>query len=126
MSSLETRQDDGILIVKFKDNKILDDARIQQIGAELLECATQAAQVDPKRIVVNFDGVNFMGSAMIGKLVLLNRQCTTHGVALKMCNISKNIAEVFKITRLNRVFEIHKDEDKAIKSFDKKGLFGLG
>lgn len=126
MSSLETRQVDGILVVKFKDNKILDDARIQQIGTDLLASADQAAQAEPKRIVVNFDGVNFMGSAMIGKLVLLNRQCTTQGVALKMCNISKNIAEVFKITRLNRVFEIHKDEEKAIKSFDKKGLFGLG
>ena len=126
MSSLDTSQVGGILIVKFKDTKILDDTRIQQIGAELLESAKSAGKADPKRMVVNFDSVSFMSSAMIGKLVLLNRQCATQGVALKMCNISKNVAEVFKITRLNKVFEILKDEEKAIKSFDKKGLFGLG
>jgi anti-sigma B factor antagonist len=38
-----------------------------------------------------------------------------------MCAISPNVMEVFKITRLNRVFEIYDDQDKAIKSFTKKG-----
>jgi anti-sigma B factor antagonist len=32
--------------------------------------------------------------------------------------------EVFKITKLNKLFDIHKTEEKAIESFDKKGWFG--
>ncbi|MCO6454146.1 MAG: STAS domain-containing protein [Pirellulaceae bacterium] len=126
MASLKSREEEGVLIVSFADAKILEDSRIQQIGQELLAAAEQAAKTEPGRLVLNFDGVTFMSSAMIGKLVLLNKQCAKQNVALKMCHISKNVAEVFKITRLNKVFDIQADEEKALKSFDKKGWFGLG
>ena len=65
-----------------------------------------------------------MSSAMIGKLVLLNKKAKTDNVALKFCAISANVLEVFKITRLNKVFEIYADEEKAVKSFKKGGWFG--
>ena len=32
--------------------------------------------------------------------------------------------EVFKITKLNKLFDIQADEEKAVASFDKKGWFG--
>jgi anti-sigma B factor antagonist len=43
---------------------------------------------------------------------------------LKLSDISGNVSEVFKIMKLNKVFEIYKTEEKAIKAFDKKGWFG--
>ena len=121
MPSLRTKEVDDTLVVYFSDSKILDDARIQQIGEELVESTTRAAN---NRLVLNFQGVNFMSSAMIGKLVLLNKKCKKDGIALKLCNISPNVTEVFKIMRLTKVFDIQKDEEKAITSFDKKGWFG--
>jgi anti-sigma B factor antagonist len=119
MSSLKTQEIEEILVVNFTDAKILDEARITQIGQELMACAASAGQ--KKKMLLNFQGVQFMSSAMIGKLVLLNKKCKTDEVVLKMCAISPNVMEVFKITRLNRVFEIYDDQDKAIKSFTKKG-----
>lgn len=122
MSSLKSREEEGTLVVNFTDAKILDEARIQQIGAELMEMATAASQ--NKRMLLNFAGVQFMSSAMIGKLVLLNKKAKADTINLKFCNISPNVLEVFKITRLNKVFDIQPDEEKALKSFDKKGWFG--
>ncbi len=122
MSSLKTQEIEEVLVVNFTDAKILDEARIQQIGQELMNAAASAGQ--KKKMLLNFQGVQFMSSAMIGKLVLLNKKCKTDEVALKMCSISTNVLEVFKITRLNKVFEIFDDQDKAIKSFTKKGWFG--
>lgn len=123
MSSLKTQEVEEVLVVNFTDAKILDEARIQQIGQELMSCAASASQ--KKKMLLNFQGVAFMSSAMIGKLVLLNKKCKTDEVTLKMCTISPNVMEVFKITRLNKVFEIFDDQDKAIKSFSKgKGWFG--
>lgn len=123
MSSLKTQEVEEVLVVNFTDAKILDEARIQQIGQELMNCAASAAQ--KKKMLLNFQGVQFMSSAMIGKLVLLNKKCKTDEVVLKMSSISPNVMEVFKITRLNKVFEIFDDQDKAIKSFSKgKGWFG--
>lgn len=122
MSLLKTQQVDGTLVVSFNEPQILDEAVIQQIGTELVEAADAA---NPgKRMVLNFRGVEFMSSAMIGKLVLLSKKCRKDGVALKLCDISGNVQEVFKIMKLNKVFEIYKTEDKALKAFDKKGWFG--
>lgn len=123
MSSLRTQVIEDVLVVYFTDAKILDEARITQIGQELMSAVASAGQ--NKKMVVNFQGVQFMSSAMIGKLVLLNKKCKTEEVVLKMCNISPNVLEVFKITKLNKVFEIFDTEEKALQSFKKKaGWFG--
>ena len=121
MASLRTQETDGVLIVHFNDSKILDEAKIQQIGSELIEAADDATAATDKRLLLNFTGVGFMSSAMIGKLVLLSKKCKKDTVDLKLCNISPNVAEVFKIMKLNKVFEIYKTEEKAMKAFDKKG-----
>ena len=110
-----------MLIAYFTDSKILEDARIQQIGKDLLEVASRAVE---GKLVLNFQTVSFMSSAMIGKLVLLNKKCKDDDIKLKFCNISSNVADVFKIMKLNKVFDIYKDEEKAVASFTKKGWFG--
>jgi len=122
MSSLKSQEIEDVLVVYFTDAKILDEARIAQIGKELMDMAASAAT--NKKMVLNFQGVQFMSSAMIGKLVLLNKKAKTDNVTLKFCSISPNVLEVFKITRLNKVFEIYADEEKAVKSFKKGGWFG--
>jgi anti-anti-sigma factor len=112
-------ENSDVLVVYFTDAKILDETRIQQIGQDLTSAAASAGQ--NKKMLVNFQGVQFMSSAMIGKLVLLNKKCKTDEVALKMCMISPNVLEVFKITKLNKVFEIFDTEEKALKAFKGKG-----
>lgn len=116
MSSLKSREEEGVLIVNFTDAKILDEAKIQQIGNELMEMAGNAAK-STKKMLLNFQGVQFMSSAMIGKLVLLNKKAKTDQVDLVFCSISPNVLEVFKITRLNKVFKIFPDEEKGLKHF---------
>jgi anti-sigma B factor antagonist len=122
MGSLRTQETDGVLVVYFTDSKILDEAKIQKIGSELIAAADAAAA--DKKMVLNFTGVGFMSSAMIGKLVLLNKKCKMDGIDLKLSDISGNVQEVFKIMKLNKVFDIYKTEEKALKSFDKRGWFG--
>lgn len=121
MAALRSEEVEGVLVVSFTDAKLLEETKIQQVGGELLEMVTRAQN---NRLVLNFSGVTFMSSAMIGKLVLLNKKCKTDGVDLKFCEISSNVMDVFKITKLNKVFDIHPSVDKAVKSFDKKGWFG--
>jgi anti-sigma B factor antagonist len=122
MALLKTQEIEGAQVVYFLEGKILDEAKIQKIGSELMEAADATAST--KRLLLNFTGVAFMSSAMIGKLVLLNKKCKTDDISLKLCDISGNVSEVFKIMKLNKVFDIYKTQDKALKSFDKKGWFG--
>lgn len=117
----EKGENGDILVVYFNDAKILDEAKIQQIGTELNE---KVAQATAGRLLLNFDNVTFMSSAMIGKVILVNKKCKAANINLKLCNISDNVMEVFKLMRLNKILDIQKDEEKALKSFDKKKLFG--
>lgn len=122
MSAVRTSEsEEGVLVVRFADAKILDEAKIQQIGRELTACVANA---NNGKLLLNFEGVSFMSSAMIGKLVLVHKKCKTADIKMKCCNISPNVMEVFKITRLHKVFDIQTDEAKALKSFEKRGWFG--
>ncbi|TWU18037.1 STAS domain-containing protein [Allorhodopirellula heiligendammensis] len=119
-TSITNQMQGDILVLGFTDTKILDSQKIETVGKELQDAVAEAIH---KRLLVNFRGVSFMSSAMITKLVMLNKRCKTQGVTLKFCEVSPNVMEVFKITKLNKLFDIQDGEEKAIASFDKKGWF---
>ena len=96
--------------------------RSSKTSATMLRKITEAA--DTKKILLTFHGVQFMSSAMLGKLVIFGKKCREAGVDLKLCNIPDGIMEVFKITKMNKAFDIYKDEEKGLKAFNKKGWFG--
>jgi anti-sigma B factor antagonist len=121
MSATNLQIKDEVVVVYFTDGKILDSQRIELIGKELQSAVPQAIH---KKLLLNFRGVSFMSSAMITKLVMLNKTCKAQGVGLKLCDVSQNVMEVFKITNLNKLFDIRPTEEKAISSFSGKGWFG--
>lgn len=114
-----TRQEirDQITFVYFNDAKVADGTRIELIGNELLEILTRS---QPGRLVLNFREVQFMSSAMISKLVAFERACRKHNASLRLCEIGQSVREVFKLTNLDRLFEICDSEEQAIVSFDLK------
>jgi anti-sigma B factor antagonist len=98
-----TEKDDG-LVVYFAESKILDEGTILQVGKELMDVLVRATP--KKKLTLDFERVQFMSSAMIGKLVFLNKKAKADAVDLRLRNIQPNVLEVFKLTRLNRVFQI--------------------
>ena len=103
-----------VTVVKFLDKKILDEAGIQELGAELFALIEH----DNRRsMVLNFSNVDFLSSAALGKLITLDRKVKSHKGRLKMSNIRPEILEVFQVTKLNRVFDIRGEEAEAISAF---------
>lgn len=100
--------------VVFKDRNILEESTIQQIGDELN--AVIEASANPK-LLLNFLSVEHLSSAALGTLITVNNKVRQKGGQLRLCNIDQQIYEVFVITKLNKLFQIHDDEAKAIKSF---------
>ena len=111
-------QNEDILTIYFTEQKILNDAVIKQIGEELMEMTTRAVG---DKMLLNFQGVAFMSSAMMGKILLTSKKCKAANIDLRLCSISKDVMEVFKIMRLNKVLKIYDNEEKAIKGFDGGG-----
>jgi anti-sigma B factor antagonist len=112
---LKIKRADNVSVVEFADRKILEELSIQEIGDEL----DQLVEGQPGiRLLLNFRNVDHLSSAALGMLITLNKKIKEHNGALKLSDINKQIFEVFKITRLNRVFEIHDTADQAIAGFN--------
>lgn len=123
MATLNTQKVEDVLVVYFSDSSILDESTMQSLGRDLMECVDRC---EDQKLLLNFENVRFMSSAMLGKLVALSKKCKEQEVKLKLCSITKDIMQVFQMTKLNKVMDIEVSEEKAMKSFSKKGLFGLG
>ena len=103
-----------VTVVRFVDQKILDEAKIQQLGKELFDLV----EVDGRsKILLNFTSVEFLSSAALGKLITLDKKIKGQGGALKLSNIRPEIYEVFAITKLNKLFDIKDDEVDALAAF---------
>ena len=102
-----------VSVVQFKDRKILDESNIQEMGRELFELVEQKRT----KVLLNFVNVEFLSSAALGKLITLDKKLKATKGQLKLSNIRPEIYEVFAITRLNKLFDIHDDEADALATF---------
>jgi anti-anti-sigma factor len=103
-----------VAVVRFVDRKILDELNIQELGQELF----QLVEEDNKtRLLLNFQQVEFLSSAALGKLITLDKKVKAHGGKMKLSNIRPEIYEVFAITKLNKLFDIKDDEADALAAF---------
>lgn len=109
-----TSLDDGITKIEFLDRNILEEANIQQIGEEISSLID--SQANP-RLLISFENVEHLSSAALGTLITINNKIRQKGGQLRLANIDPQIYEVFVITKLNKLFQIHDDSDAAIASF---------
>lgn len=113
-SRLRVKRLDQVTQVEFIDRNILDEANIQSIGEEI----GQLIEAEPKpKLLLSFANVDHLSSAALGTLINVNNKVRQRGGQLRLANIDPQIYEVFVITRLNKLFEIHESTDAAIKSF---------
>jgi len=111
---LDVNEVGDVTVVHFRDQKIIEDLGIQELGQELF----QLVEVENcKKMVLNFSHVDFLSSAALGKLITLDKKMKGKSGALKFCNIRPEIYEVFAITRLNRLFDIKDEEADALAAF---------
>ncbi len=111
---LEISEIGDVTVVRFVDRKIIDTANIQELGDELFALVEHDER---KSLLLNFSHVEFLSSAALNKLILLDRTVKKHGGRLKLCSLRPEIQEVFVITRLNQMFSICEEEAEALAGF---------
>lgn len=103
-----------VTVVRFVDRRILDENNIQIIGNQLAGLVDEDGR---RKIVIDFNDVEYLSSAALGKLITLDKKVRAAKGKLRLCGIRPEIYEVFKITRLDKVFSIFDDPDKALDGF---------
>jgi len=110
-----------VVVVNFMTSQVLDEMNVQQLGRELEQLFDKEHAV---KMVINFAKIKFLSSAVLGKLISLNKKVAAEKGRLAFCGINNDIMQVFKITRLDKLIPIYDEEDDAVKGILKPGLFG--
>jgi len=101
----------AVIVATLTDEKILDDTQIQGLEGSFLPLIEQAENI---QLIVDFSTVKFLTSSVLGLLIRISKKIYEKGGRLRLCAIDPKIMEVFRITRLDKIFEIFPDLDDAL------------
>ena len=101
------------LVVHFLDSKITGELAISGLGNELY---TIVGRPDCQKLVLDFSNVEFLSSAMLGKLVSIKRKMNEKDGILRLCGVCPTIRLVFKFTHLDTIFDIRESQSDAVEA----------
>lgn len=111
---IQVSEKNDVTVVHFLDRKIIDAASIQELGRELFALVEEESR---KFLLLDFSGVDFLSSAALNKLIVLDKKVREAGGKLRLCRLRREINDVFAITKLNKTFQIFDEQDEALKSY---------
>ena len=80
----------------------------------LMEAYGRANESEPKAIVLNFTGLDYMNSGGIGLLVTLLVRAQRQGQDVLAHGLSEHYRQIFELTRLDEAVGIHDSEEDAL------------
>ncbi len=108
------RQVDSVTVVDVSGRITLGEGCVK-----LRELVREQVALGNKNVLLNLADVTYIDSSGIGELVSAYTAVSNQGGQLKLLNLTKKVHDLLQITKLYTVFDIHDDEVKAIKSFEK-------
>jgi anti-sigma B factor antagonist len=112
-SLLQVFERDGVTNVEFVESNILDEVCIRRIGDDISQIIERKGQ---PRIILNFQNVNALSSSALGMLITLNTKIAEKKGKLALACIKGPIVDVFRITKLDKAFEMHESMASALTS----------
>ncbi len=97
-------------IITFTDEKILEEKDIQALQESIMSVVEQSERIN---MILDFRNVRFLSSSVLGLLIRISKKIYECDGKLRLCNIDPKIYEVFKITRLTKIFDIYQDIESA-------------
>jgi anti-sigma B factor antagonist len=104
---------DDALVVHFHDSKITGELAISGLGDELYAIV---GRPDCQTLVLDFSDVDFLSSAMLGKLIRIHQEMKDKGGILRLCGVCPNIRLIFKYTHLDTIFDIRDTPSDAVEA----------
>ncbi|MBN1416459.1 MAG: STAS domain-containing protein [Bacteroidales bacterium] len=111
---LKTDKINNVVIVRF-DNIDRFNALISEPVKEDLKSLFNKPDT---RLILNLEGIRFIDSSGFGVFLSILKTANNNHGQFKLCNIESEVMELFRLLQLHNVFEIHKNLEDCIKSFN--------
>jgi anti-anti-sigma factor len=107
------QEEHGKIIVEVVD---LDRATMAD-ASEFKEILFKDIDAGWKEIIIDLTECEFIDSTFLGTIVIALKKITELGGKLRLVGIQPEVATMFKLTKMNRVFEIFESREDALESF---------
>ena len=81
---------------------------------DLREALAQESKEGEDRLLIDLAGATYLNSTALGVLIAAHTNFSKRGGKIALCNISKNIENIFVITKLTLVFSIYNTRAEAL------------
>ena len=109
----------NIVLAAIEKDRLTDANSINAAGDELMKILDRHPKVS---LVLDLKKVAAMSSQMIGKLVALHKAVVKGKGRMAVCGSQKGILPLFKVTKLDRVFDLRSDAQEALLFYQRKPL----
>ncbi len=102
-------------IVEFRIPSLMDAVIIENIATELYRLVDAE---DRRKVILDFEKVEYLSSQAIGMVMNLNKKLgALKNSRLALCGVGPKLAELLRITRLDKVLTIKPTQREAVKHF---------
>jgi len=84
---------------------------------ELQAKIKELTEAGNRKLLINLGQTTFMNSVSLGVLIAGHSSYAKRDARMKLCAVDKKIQNIFVVTKLSLVFEVHDTEEDALKSF---------
>ncbi|MCY7362402.1 MAG: STAS domain-containing protein [Ignavibacteria bacterium] len=114
MSSIKTNEltDNVIVILIPKGNFVGGDET-----DELRDSIKEYSELGNKKLIVDLGDVLYLNSTALGVLISAHANYSKREGKIKLCQLNKNLENLFVITKLALIFDSYATQEEAIKSF---------
>ncbi len=98
-------------LVRLDGPHIVNQMYIAKLGEELIRVLEKA---EPPDLIIDLAQVQSLSSSVLGKLIQLHKHADQLGGRVRLCSLQPYVRKIFRITRLNSVFEIHDSVTDAL------------
>jgi anti-sigma B factor antagonist len=110
---VKTEKINGVLVVRF-DNIDRFNALITEPVKENLKGFYTHPGI---KMALSLEGIKFIDSTGFGVFLSILKTANNNQGQFKICNISSEVMELFKLLQLHNVFELYENLDDCLKSF---------
>jgi anti-sigma B factor antagonist len=97
---------DGVTVATWTDSKITHEAR-----DALYDLSGNA------KLLLDLGNVRFLSSNALAILVSLRKKVEAAGGRLRLCGLDPDLVDLFRITNLDRLFEVFGSRQEALQGF---------
>lgn len=107
-------QDGNIIVLELKGNFVGGDET-----DELRDAIKKLSEAGNKKLVIDLGEVSYLNSSALGVLISAHANYAKREGEIKLCRLSKNLENIFVITKLSLIFNSYPNQMEAIAGFSK-------